>query len=240
MSGCKGHRVVACIGIALAGLISMTAILDESRAPLLLKLSLTTTSLSTLALLLDSLTLFLSYIALLLASLASVELLGAPTHIAIVVPLIPLLPRSITPPRPHIVLSGLNTALATTLLLVDQTLVLASIIVLQAILAILTSKRLHSAALLLALATIPFGLTPAITASILSSILVISAGGLIRRVGCPFKVDSNVVFSGGLVASFGVVTLALWGWSVLTAGLWILGFLLVISGTLVPTKIPST
>jgi hypothetical protein len=52
-------------------------------------------------------------------------------------------------------------------------------------------------------------------------------------------VDSNVVFSGSLLASIGVVALALWGWGSLAAGLWILGFLLATSGVLVPTRAPS-
>jgi hypothetical protein len=227
------------MGVALAGLGAMVTLLDHSHAPVFLRLSLITLSLSTLALLLDSLALLLVYTALLLLSLALVELLGAPLPLVIIVPLIPVTLRALTPPRPEILISGLSVTLASTLLLVEETLILAPYIVLQSTLAVLMSRKLHSITLLAALAAIPFGLTPAIMASLLASILVVSAGGLIYRVGCPFKVDSKVVFSGSLVAIVGVVALALWGWSSLTAGLWILGFLLVTSGVLVPMRTPS-
>jgi len=235
--GCRGHRAIACIGLALAGLGALATLIVQNHALTLLKLSLILASLSTLTLLLDSLALLVAYTTLLLLSLASVKLLGAPVLVAVLAPLTPIALRALT--KPEVALSGLSTALASTLLLVEGALTLAPYIVAQAILAVLTSRRLHSIVLLAALATIPFGVTPAITASLLSTILVISAGGLIQKVGCPFRVDSNVVFSGSLLASIGVVALALWGWSSLAAGLWILGFLLATSGVLVPTRAPS-
>ncbi|MFZ8792393.1 MAG: hypothetical protein ACO2O2_00690 [Acidilobaceae archaeon] len=237
MYGCRGHRAIACIGLALAGLGALATLIVQNHALTLLKLSLILASLSTLTLLLDSLALLVAYTTLLLLSLASVKLLGAPVLVAVLAPLTPIALRALT--KPEVALSGLSTALASTLLLVEGALTLAPYIVAQAILAVLTSRRLHSIVLLAALATIPFGVTPAITASLLSTILVISAGGLIQKVGCPFRVDSNVVFSGSLLASIGVVALALWGWSSLAAGLWILGFLLATSGVLVPTRAPS-
>ena len=237
MYGCRGHRAIACIGLALAGLGALATLVVRDQALTLLKLSLIVASLSTLTLLLDSLALLVAYTTLLLLSLASVKLLGAPVLVAVLAPLTPIALRALT--KPEVALSGLSTALASTLLLVEGALTLAPYIVAQAILAVLTSRRLHSIVLLAALATIPFGVTPAITASLLSTILVISAGGLIQKVGCPFRVDSNVVFSGSLLASIGVVALALWGWSSLAAGLWILGFLLATSGVLVPTRAPS-
>jgi hypothetical protein len=235
--GCRGHRAIACIGLALAGLGALATLVVQGHALTLLKLSLILASLSTLTLLLDSLALLVAYTTLLLLSLASVKLLGAPVLVAVLAPLTPIALRALS--KPEVALSGLSTALASTLLLVEGALTLAPYIVAQAILAVLTSRRLHSIVLLAALATIPFGVTPAITASLLSTILVISAGGLIQKAGCPFRVDSNVVFSGSLLASIGVVALALWGWSSLAAGLWILGFLLATSGVLVPTRAPS-
>ena len=237
MYGCRGHRAIACIGLALAGLGALATLIVQNHALTLLKLSLILASLSTLTLLLDSLALLVAYTTLLLLSLASVKLLGAPVLVAVLAPLTPIALRALT--KPEVALSGLSTALASTLLLVEGALTLAPYIVAQAILAVLTSRRLHSIVLLAALATIPFGVTPAITASLLSTVLVVSAGGLIQKVGCPFRVDSNVVFSGSLLASIGVVALALWGWSSLAAGLWILGFLLATSGVLVPTRAPS-
>jgi hypothetical protein len=235
--GCRGHRAIACIGLALAGLGALATLVVRDHALTLLKLSLIVASLSTLTLLLDSLALLVAYTTLLLLSLASVKLLGAPVLVAVLAPLTPIALRALT--KPEVALSGLATTLASTLLLVEGALTLAPYIVAQAILAVLTSRRLHSIVLLVALATIPFGVTPAITASLLSTILVVSAGGLIQKAGCPFRVDSNVVFSGSLLASIGVVALALWGWSSLVAGLWILGFLLATSGVLVPTRAPS-
>ena len=232
---CRGYKAVACIGVALAGLVALITIVDQSYTPTLLKLSLIMLSLSTLALLLDSLALLVVYTALLTLSLALVKLLGAPLFTVILAPLIPIAPRALTSSKPDIAISGLSVALASTLLLVEEVLILAPYMILQAALAVIVSRRFHSTALLAALAAIPFGLIPAMVASLLSSILVVSAGGLIQRVGCPFKVDSKIVFSGSLVASTGVVAVALWGWSSLTAGLWLLGFLLVISGVLVPT-----
>jgi hypothetical protein len=234
--GCRGHRAIACIGLALAGLGVLATLIVQNHALTLLKLSLILASLSTLTLLLDSLALLVAYTTLLLLSLASVKLLGAPVLVAVLAPLTPIVPRALT--KPEVALSGLGTTLAS-LLLVEGALTLAPYIVVQAILAVLTSRRLHSIVLLVALATIPFGVTPAITASLLSTVLVVSAGGLIQKSGCPFRVDSNVVFSGSLLASIGVVALALWGWSSLAAGLWILGFLLATSGVLVPTRAPS-
>jgi hypothetical protein len=235
--GCRGHRAIACIGLALAGLGALATLVVRDHALTLLKLSLVVASLSTLTLLLDSLALLVAYTTLLLLSLASVKLLGAPVLVAVLAPLTPIALRALS--KPEVALSGLSTALASTLLLVEGALTLAPYIVVQAILAVLTSRRLHSIVLLAALTTIPFGVTPAITASLLSTVLVVSAGGLIQKVGCPFRVDSNVVFSGSLLASIGVVALALWGWSSLAAGLWILGFLLATSGVLVPTRAPS-
>jgi len=235
--GCRGHKAIACIGLALAGLGVLATLVVRDHVLTLLKLSLILASLSTLSLLLDSLALLAAYTTLLLLSLASVKLLGAPVLVAVLAPLTPIALRALS--KPEVALSGLATTLASTLLLVEGALTLAPYIVVQAILAVLTSRRLHSIVLLVALATIPFGVTPAITASLLSTVLVVSAGGLIQKVGCPFRVDSNVVFSGSLLASIGVVALALWGWSSLAAGLWILGFLLATSGVLVPTRAPS-
>lgn len=235
---CRGHKAVACIGVALAGLGALITLVGHSYTPTLLTLSLIMLSLSTLALLLDSLALLVAYTALLTLSLALVKLLGAPLFIVILAPLIPIAPRALTSSRPDIIISGLSLVLASTLLLVEEVLILAPYMILQAVLAVIVSRRVHSIVLLAALAAIPFGLIPAMVASLLSSILVISAGGLIQRVGCPFKVDSKIVFPGSLVASAGVVAVALWGWSGLTAGLWLLGFLLVISGVLAPMGAP--
>jgi hypothetical protein len=170
--GCRGHKAIACIGLALAGLGALATLIVQGHVLTLLKLSLILASLSTLTLLLDSLALLVAYTTLLLLSLASVKLLGAPVLVAVLAPLTPIALRALS--KPEVALSGLATTLASTLLLVEGALTLAPYIVVQAILAVLTSRRLHSIVLLVALATIPFGVTPAITASLLSTISDIS------------------------------------------------------------------
>lgn len=241
MTGCRGHRVLACIGVALTALGALSTLLDPEYTIPLLKLSLAIISFSILSLILEASVTLLLFTILLLAPLALLEI--SPSMQPLLLPLTMIAPLAIglATARLEVLIASLGVVIASLTLVLNQDLAVITIpayMVLQAILAVLTTRRLHSMILLLALLTIPFGLIPALTASLLASLLVIAASGFIERVGCPFKVDSRVVFPGSIVSSTGIMTLSLWGLNDLTTGLWILGLLLVVSGVLVPTRLP--
>jgi len=233
LSGCRGHRVLACLGLALAGLAALSSLLDASRATELLQVSLAIASLALLIVLVDSLLAATLILLLAVLTLASKAILSPPIFL---IPLALIASVILTlSPRAPVILAGLGAILALSHFLVGSSVILALYVATVSLLALVATRRLHSLVLLLALAMIPVGLEQALAASLLATILVVAAGGFIERVGCPFKVDSRLVFWGGVVASLGIVAMAVGGVTTLTSGLWILGLLLTLSGILVPS-----
>lgn len=234
MSGCSNHRVLACTGIALSGLTALASLLDPGYHTLALWISLALISTSTLLLLLDRLSVTTVTVLTLLLSVTTAKLLGSP--LMLLAPLALVATVAMATSRLDVLLSGASSTIALFTPLLDYRVTIATYVVLQAILALDTTRRLHSLVLLAALAVIPFGLTQALTAALLTTSLVLVAGGFIARIGCPFKVDSRLAFWGSVVGSLGVLAITWGGWTHLTSGLWILGFILVLSGALVPAK----
>lgn len=84
---------------------------------------------------------------------------------------------------------------------------------------------------------LPLGVQPMVALSLLAYITVLAGSGALEWRGCPFKLDSGLVFMGALVGSLGAVFLG--GEPVIyrpALGLYSLGLLLILAGVLTPSS----
>lgn len=97
------------------------------------------------------------------------------------------------------------------------------------------TRRLHSLAMLVALAPVVRGPEEAALAAVLTVALgMVAATRIVEESGCPFKSENRLLQAGALLSGSSLVAAALGGWSPLTATLWLLGLLLLEAGVLAP------
>ncbi|MDM7275264.1 MAG: hypothetical protein P3X22_003970 [Thermoprotei archaeon] len=235
MYGCRGHRVAGCLSIAVSGLLALSSLLNFEIQPFTLSLSLIAISLPALLILSSSPLIGFSIILTVLAVLI-LNILGLTPAISLVA-LLPSLIETIKSRRLEHLIAGLAIVLALSYVWFKEPLTLSAYIVTYALLASILTRRLHPLVLALGALTplLGGGFTALISAIIVAS-LAIAAGGLIENIGCPFKSDARLVYIGALTASVAIVAVIVAGYSVIFYGYWLLGFLLVLSGLLVPTS----
>ncbi len=117
-------------------------------------------------------------------------------------------------------------------------------IVLAGLIASLITNNLHP---LIIVAASPLvlllGDNAGLAASTIAFMTVISVSGTTRKVGCPFRIDSGLVFIGSVIGVFAVISIVFreaLGDLLPSIGLWALSYLFLLAGVLVPSWPPQT
>ncbi len=79
------------------------------------------------------------------------------------------------------------------------------------------------------------GVEGALAASTIAYMLAISVARATERIGCPFSIDSGLLFAGSLIGGLGAVLLGKMV-AVAAIGVWALGFILQLAGVLIPSQ----
>ena len=112
--------------------------------------------------------------------------------------------------------------------------VMASLILIS-LAAVTASGRLHPIliAVLSPLALVA-GMEEAAMMMLFGLAALVAASGVIEGSGCPFKTDKNLVMVGSMLAVTSIGAMLAVGAALPFKSLWVLGFLLLVSGLLVP------
>ncbi len=233
MYGCQGYKAAGCLSIAVSGLLALSSLLHVEGKISILALSLIAISMPAPLILSSPLTGLLTVLIVLVA--LALNVLGFTPAVNLLA-LLPALAESAKSRRLEPLIAGLGLVLALTYLGFKEPLILSAHMITYALLASMLTRRIHSLVLSLgALTPILGGAFAALASAILVASLAIAAGGLIERVGCPFRSDARLAYVGALTASVAIVIIMLADYSTIFHGYWLLGFLLVVSGLLVPT-----
>ncbi len=185
---CTGQRMMACIGIAGAGLPALASLLHGA----------------------PSLALAAGLLALTLPALG-----GQAWVLASLLPILPATAALLAP--------GLAQPLA------------ALTVAGQASYTLARTRRLHSLAMLAALAPIATGGLEAVLAAVLTTTLgMVATTRIVEESGCPFKSENRLIQAGALVSGAGLLASVVAGWNSYVATLWLLGLLLLEAGVLAP------
>ncbi|MEM0491407.1 MAG: hypothetical protein QXR02_04400 [Acidilobaceae archaeon] len=236
--GCKGHRIMACAGLALSGFISLLSLTNLFTIEILLSYALLSLAMSLTILLLDSAMIVLSYLGIFIAIILALKILNA-NSILLGALLIPLIVQASYYKgfRSDILTAGLGVVLVILFTIVWDPLFLSATLIVYTTLALKASRRAHTLSMLIGvIIPILWGVIVGLMTTITATILSIVAGAYIERVGCPFKRDSKLIFYGALISTTSLLLAILSGLNTIIYGLWILGFLLLVSGLLVPQK----
>ncbi len=116
-------------------------------------------------------------------------------------------------------------------------------IALAGLIASLVSNSIHPLIIVVAAPiVVMLGSNAGLAASTIAFMTVIAVTGTTKIVGCPFHIDSGLLFVGTIIGILGVLLMMVESFSgdlLLSIGLWTLGFLFQLAGILVPLLPPQ-
>ena len=120
-----------------------------------------------------------------------------------------------------------------------QAILIASVgyIVLAGLIASGTSEKTHPLIIsVLSPLSLVLGVEGSLAASVIAFMLAISVSRATEKMGCPFSIDSGILFAGSILGLIGLLLLRLLESSDLAIGVWSLGFILQLAGVLIPRQ----